>query len=141
MKLTPSVSSRSTASSATPFRMTSKPSHTTWAWQIMNYGWGVASLPACAGLPALVHIDVRLFLAWRCVVRVFWGVDYFGVFVLFSGMSVFRFSAEFRFFFLPSAFLKMIFRFFLKNRRKKTKKKKKYRSPTPPLSGGFKELR
>ena len=37
-----------------------------------------------------------------------------------SGMSVFRFSAEFRFFFfLLSAFLKMIFRFFLKIAKKK----------------------
>ena len=52
-------------------------------------------------------------------------------------MSIFRFSAEFRFFFLLSAFLKIIFRFFLKSRRQK-KKEKKSQSPTPPLSGEFK---
>ena len=45
-----------------------------------------------------------------------------------SGMSIFRFSAEFRFFFLLSAFLKIIFRFFGK-------------IPTLPLLGEFKKLR
>ena len=39
-------------------------------------------------------------------------------------MSIFRFSAEFRFFFLLSAFLKMIFRVFWKIAKKKKKKKK-----------------
>ena len=43
--------------------------------------------------------------------------------MFYSGMSIFRFSAEFRFFFLLSAFLKIIFRFFLKSRRQKKKKK------------------
>ena len=57
-----------------------------------------------------------------------------------AGMSIFRFSVEFRFFFLLSAFLKIIFRFFLKSRRQKKKKKKKSQSPTPPLSGEFKGL-
>ena len=48
-----------------------------------------------------------------------------------AGMSIFRFSAEFRFFFFSlSAFLKMIFRFFLKI----TNKKFFSRVPTPPLS-------
>ena len=57
-------------------------------------------------------------------------------------MSIFRFSAEFRFFFLLSAFLKIIFRFFLESRRQKKKKRKekKSQSPTPPLSGEFKGL-
>ena len=42
-----------------------------------------------------------------------------------SGMSIFRFSAEFRFFFLLSAFLKIIFRFFSEKSATKKKKKKK----------------
>ena len=47
-----------------------------------------------------------------------------------SGMSIFRFSAEFLFFFLLSAFLKMIFRVFWKI----AKKNFFFRLPTPPLS-------
>ena len=42
-----------------------------------------------------------------------------------SGMSIFRFSAEFHFVFSLSTFLKMIFRFFGKIAKKKTKTKKK----------------
>ena len=53
--------------------------------------------------------------------------------LIMSGMSIFFFSAEFRFFFLLSAFLEIIFRFFGKIRRKKI--------PTLPLLGEFKKLR
>ena len=56
------------------------------------------------------------------------------------GMSIFRFSVEFRFYFLLSAFLKIIFRLFFKSRRRPKKKKKRGRSPMPPISGEFKEL-
>ena len=54
------------------------------------------------------------------------------------GMSIFRFLAEFRFYFLLSAFLEIIFRFFWKSRRQK--KKRRSRCPMPTLSGEFKEL-
>ena len=69
--------------------------------------------------------------------------------VYLTGMSIFRFSAEFRFYFLLSAFLEIIFRFFWKSCWQQKKKKKKLVSDADtvgrvqrvPLSGEFKELR
>ena len=48
-----------------------------------------------------------------------------------SGMSIFRFSAEFRFFFLTFRFFENDFPLFLKNQKKK---RSFFRLPTPPLS-------
>ena len=71
-----------------------------------------------------------------------WLVDGAGLQQMFycPGMSVFRFSAEFRFFFFTFRFFENHFPLFKKKVADKKKTHKKSQSPTPPLSGEFKGL-
>ena len=72
----------------------------------------------CMGLFGKEGIMGFVGIEWiMCLCRGLFGKEgimgFVGIlFMLSSGMSIFRFSAEFRFFFSLSAFLKMIFRFF-----------------------------